>query len=226
MMNGSITMDTTPDAHRRTRNWAVRGAVAAGRGAALFWLTLAALWLWVVLLIAVSLAPLGVGLAMIPGPLRAMRRLENAVRRRSADWCGVAIGVPYLPEPAGWGERVPGEPPGFWQRFLFLLADPATWRDLVWTAADVLFGWVLTLAPLGLLAWGLFGLAMPAVWHPIDMAGGNNWYAFIHVDSASRAWLSVALGVVFIAAGLLSGPWLLRRYGLFARWMLAPAHTA
>lgn len=225
-MNGTITMNAAAQAPGRTQNWAVRGAVAAGRGAALFGFTLAALGLWTVLLIAVTLSPLGVGLALIPGTLRALRRLENVVRRRSADWCGVAIGVPYLPEPASWGERAPGEPPGFWPRFLFLLADPATWRDLLWTAMDILFGWTLTLAPVGLLAWGLFGLVMPAVWHPITAAGGNTWYAFIHVTSTASAWLSVALGIAFIAAGLLSAPWLLRRYGALAHTMLAPTPLA
>jgi hypothetical protein len=30
---------------------------------------------------------------------------------------------------------------------------------------DTLVGWLLTLTPAGLLAWGLFGLIMPAVWH-------------------------------------------------------------
>jgi hypothetical protein len=81
---------------------------------------------------------------------------------------------------------------------------------------------VLSLAPVGLLAWGLFGVVMPAVWHPITAAGGNNWYAFIHVTTASTAWLSVALGITFIALGLLTAPWLLRRYGALARSLLAP----
>jgi hypothetical protein len=67
---------------------------------------------------------------------------------------------------------------------------------------------------------------MPAVWHPITAAGGSNWYAFIHVTNPGTAWLSVALGIAFIASGLLSGPWLLRRYGALAHSMLAPARTA
>ncbi|MGH3297646.1 MAG: sensor domain-containing protein, partial [Trebonia sp.] len=185
----------------------------------------------------VTLSPLGVGLVMIPGTLRAMRRLENAVRRRSADWCGVAIAVPYLPERARGADELSlcdVEPAmagstahkdislGFWSRFLLLLADPATWRDLLWTGVDMLFGWMFTLAPLGLLAWGLFGVVMPAVWHPITAAGGNNWYAFIHVTNAASAWLSVPLGVAFITSGLLSGPWLLRRYVALAHGLLAP----
>ena len=151
--------------------------------------------------------------------MRAIRRLETRVRRLSGDWCGAAIGDPYLPEPAGRD----GRPPSFWARLSVLIADPATWRDLVWITVDALVGWLLPLAPAGLLAWGVFGLIMPAVWHPIVAAGGNNWYAFIHVTSASTAWLSVALGIAFIALGLLTAPWFLRRYGALAQSLLAPA---
>ena len=82
---------------------------------------------------------------------------------------------------------------------------------------------MLTLTPAGLIAWGLFGVVMPAVWHPIVAAGGNNWYAFIHVTSPLTAWLSVPLGLAFGMLGLWAGPWLLRGYGALAHSMLAPA---
>jgi putative drug exporter of the RND superfamily len=205
----------------RSGNWAIRGIVAAGRGIALVGLTLVGLALWIMFATAVTLAPLGIGLPAIPITVRAMRRLETRVRRLSGDWCGAAIGDPYQPEPA----RREGQPPGFWARFGFLIADPATWRDLVWITVDTLVGWLLTLTPAGLIAWGLFGVVMPAVWHPIVTAHGNNWYAFIHVTSASTAWLSAALGITFIALGLLTAPWLLRRYGALAQSLLAPTRT-
>jgi putative drug exporter of the RND superfamily len=205
----------------RGGNWATRGIVAAWRGIALVGLTLAGLVLWVAFATAVTLAPLGIGLPAIPVTVRAVRRLETRVRRLSGDWCGAAIGDPYRPEPA----RRDGQPASFWARFGFLIADPATWRDLVWITVDTLVGWLLTLTPAGLIAWGLFGVVMPAVWHPIVAAHGNNWYAFIHVTTAGTAWLSVALGFTFIALGLLTAPWLLRRYGALAQSLLAPART-
>ena len=205
----------------RSGNWATQGAVAAGRGVALVGLTLVGLGLWLAFATAVTLAPVGIGLPAIPVTVRAIRRLETRVRRLSGDWCGVAIGDPYRREPA----RRDGQAPSFWARFGFLMGDPATWRDLVWITVDTLVGWLLTLAPAGLIAWGLFGVIMPAVWHPIVAAHGNNWYAFIHVTTASTAWLSVALGIAFIALGLLTAPWLLRRYGVLAQSLLAPART-
>ena len=206
----------------RSGNWATRGTVAAGRGIALVGLTLTGVVLWAAFATAVTLAPLGIGLPAIPVTVRAIRRLETRVRRLSGDWCGVAIGDPYQPEPA----LREGQPPSFWARFGFLVADPATWRDLAWITVDSLVGWLLTLAPAGLIAWGVFGMVMPAVWHPIVTAHGNNWYAFIHVTTASTAWLSVALGITFIALGLLTAPWLLRRYGILAQSLLAPVRSA
>jgi hypothetical protein len=221
-MNETITTNATTGAHPRTGNWAIRGIVAAGRGIALVGLTLAGLVLWVVFAAAVTLAPLGIGLPAIPVTVRAIRRLETRTRRLSGDWRGAAIADPYRPEPA----RREGQPPSFWAQFGFLIADPATWRDLVWITVDTLVGWLLTLTSAGLIAWGLFGVVMPAVWHPIVTAHGNNWYAFIHVTTASTAWLSAALGIAFIALGLLTAPWLLRRYGALAQSLLAPTRTA
>ena len=215
-MQGALA--ASPD---RGGNWATRGAVAAGRGIALVGLTLVGVVLWVAFATAVTLAPLGIGLPAIPVTVRAIRRLETRVRRLSGDWCDAAIGDPYLPEPA----RREGHQPSFWARFGFLIADPATWRDLMWITVDTLVGWLLALTPAGLIAWGLFGVVMPAVWHPIVTAHGNNWYAFIHVTTASTAWLSVALGITFIALGLLTAPWLLRRYGALAQSLLAPTQS-
>ena len=54
----------------------------------------------------------------------------------------------------------------------------------------------------------------------------GNWYAFIHVTTASTAWLSAALGIMFIALGLLTAPWLLGRYGALAQSLLPPTRTA
>ena len=63
-MNGTIKLDTATDIPGRTGNWAIQGAVAAGRGMVLFGFTLASLVLWAVLLTAVALIPLGVGLPL------------------------------------------------------------------------------------------------------------------------------------------------------------------
>ena len=218
-MDATITMDATSRNQPRTGNWVTRGAVAAGRCMVLFGFTLASLGLWTALLIAVALIPLGVGLPLTAVTLRAMRGLEARAWRHAADWGGFAVPAPHPAGPAGQPEREPG----FWVRFGSLMADPGTWRSLLWSTVDILAGWLLTLAPAGLIAWGLFGVAMPVVWHPIVTAHGNNWYAFIHVTTASTAWLSAALGIAFTALGLLTAPWFLRRYAALTRAFQAPA---
>ena len=200
------------------RSWLSGGLVAAGRGVALTGLILAEVGVLVALAIAVTLAAVGFGLLLIPDTLLAGRGLTSRIRRRAGEWSGVPIAVPYRPQPAGDAAR-----PGRWRRFAWLLNDQATWRDLMWMTVDGVAGWLLTLAPVSLIAWGLFGVVMPAVWAPIARAGGSNWYAFIHVTGTTTAWLSVPLGVAIAAIGVWSGPRLLTWHSRLARGLLAPA---
>ena len=204
----------------RARSWFGGGLVAAGRGVVLTGLILAEAGVLCALAIAVSLAGLGFGLLLIPDTLLAGRRLTSRIRRLAGKWPGVPIAVPYRPQP--WDE---GARPGLWRRYAWLLSDQATWRDLLWMTVDGLLGWLLTLAPVALMAWGLFGVVMPAVWTPIVHAGGNNWYAFIHVTSTGTAWLSVPLGVVFVMISVWSGPQLLAAHSRLARCLLAPVSS-
>ncbi|HEY2519607.1 MAG TPA: sensor domain-containing protein [Streptosporangiaceae bacterium] len=204
----------------RLREWLSGGLVAAGRGVVLTGLILAEAGVLFVLAIGVTLAALGFGLLLVPGTVLAGRELTSRIRRLAGTWSGVAIAVPYRPHP--WDE---GARPGLWRRYAWLLSDQATWRDLLWMTVDVLAGWLLTLAPVALLAWGLFGMVMPAVWAPIVHAGGNNWYAFIHVTGTGTAWLSVPLGAVAALIGVWSGPRLLAAHGRLARRLLAPASS-
>ncbi|MFY9774866.1 MAG: hypothetical protein WAK28_09885 [Trebonia sp.] len=45
------------------------------------------------------------------------------------------------------------------------------------------------------------------------------------MTTASTAWLSATLGIAFIVLGLLTAPWLLRRYAALAQSLLAPTRT-
>lgn len=193
------------------------GLAAAGRGVVLTGLILAEAGVLLALALVVTLAGLGFGLLLIPGTLLAGRGLTSRIRDLAGKWSGVAIAARYQPQPWADGAR-----PSLWQRYVWLLNDQATWRDLGWMTVDVLLGWLLTLAPAALLAWGLFGMVMPAVWAPITHAGGSNWYGFIHVTSPTTAWLAVPLGVVVTLIGVWSGPRLLTAHGRLARRLLAP----
>jgi signal transduction histidine kinase len=124
-------------------------------------------------------------LLVVRGPVRVTRRLVGR-------WCGVPIADPYLPRSGG---GVGGR--------LGWLTDRATWRDLLWVIVNTCGGWILALAPAGLLAFGVLGIIAP--------------YASLELRV-------VAIGGALL--GLWASPWLLRGYGLLARSMLAPSEQA
>ena len=211
-------------APRQRGSWAGRGLLDSVRGLAFLGLVLAEAGLILALALELTFAVFVYPLLLIPPTLLAVRRLADLVRRRSGEWCGVPIPVPYR----AYREPDPGA--GRWRRFGQaggqLVTEPATWRDLLWMTLDPLLIWVLPFIPITVLAWGLFGVLMPAVWSPIVHAGGNQWYAFIRVSNEYTALLCLPLGLAFIALGLWIAPLFLRWYGQLARSMLAPTRQA
>jgi signal transduction histidine kinase len=138
---------------------------------------------------------------LVLGPLFLLwlRPLARLTRRLAGQWCGVPIADPYLPPP--WADE---EKAGLRRRLRWLLlADRATWRDLLWVAANGCFAWILDIIPAGLLVLGLVGIFAP--------------YAQLDLR------LLAIGGAVF---GLWAAPWLLRGYGILARSMLAPTRQA
>jgi signal transduction histidine kinase len=176
--------------------------------------------LFVLLVCAVTFTVLGAGLYLVPGAVLAVRGLAVRSRRLASAWCDTEIPSLYRPRPAEQSRA------DLWRRrYPWLLTDPATWRDMLWLVVNPSVGWLLTLAPAALIAWGLFGLVMPAVWKSLLTAHANSWYAMIHVTSQLSAWLCVPLGVVFLLAGLAIAPRLLGYHGRFTRSLLVPARS-
>jgi signal transduction histidine kinase len=148
----------------------------------------------------------------------AVRWLAQVTRRLSGRWCGVPITASYRPRPGGeeiifW--------PGSRRRLRWLLTDPATWRDLLWLAADACGGWVLAVAPAGLVAYGLADAVAAGLSQP-----------FARTDPAALGVLTgngpgaIALGAALAATGLWAAPRLLHAYGGLARLMLAPTRQS
>jgi signal transduction histidine kinase len=121
-----------------------------GQGVALLGLVLVEVPL--IVLSAIALLQVS-GLGMIPlfPPLVGLvRRIATLTRSLCGRWCGVHIDQPYDPAPAppvpmadGWYRyhrtlyRTPRFPA--WRaRFMWMLKDPATWRDLAWLTLDPL----------------------------------------------------------------------------------------
>src|SRR5215831_2430465 len=206
-----------PVTPRLRGSWAGRGLLDSVHGLAFAGVALAEAGLILALIIELSDAAVIFPLLLIPPTLLAVRRLAG-------QWCGVAISKPYRVYP----EPDPGA--GAWRRFGRtggqMVTEAATWRDLLWMTLDPLAIWVIPFIPIAVVAWGLFGVFMPAYWSPIVHAGGNNWYAFIPVTNWPTALLSVPLGVAFIVLGLWLAPMCLRCYGQCAHWLLAPTKQA
>src|SRR5215469_16326734 len=220
-MTGDSLTTGKSRAARKPGAWIGAGLLGSVHGLALCSVALAEAGLLIALSIENNDFALIFPVLLIPPTLLAVRRLANRIRRLSAQWCGVPIPVPYRP----YAE--PDRQAGIWRRFSEamgqLLTDPATWRDLLWMTLDsLLWVWVLPLIPFSVIAYGVFGVIMPAVWSPIVHAGANQWYAFIHVSNWLTALLSVPLGFAFMALGLWITPLFLRWYGQSAHSLLGP----
>ena len=218
----------------RPRFGAQAGLVAATRGVAFAGLMLAGLGLLIVIVsglfftalgagvliagnggprdqrVLLALLAVGTGLGLLrfalPPALLGIRWLARLTRQLAGDWCGVPIAGQYAPPPA--------RKLTFTERLRWLATDPVTWRDLGWTAANLVIC-ALAVAPVVIIGIGLIGFIGPELTRliPPPAFPGN-----------TPRTLTV-LGVAITVAGVAAAPLLLRGYGLLTR-MLAPAGQA
>jgi signal transduction histidine kinase len=211
------------------------GLVAATRGVAFTALMAAGIGLLLMIVAAVLLIALGAGILIagnvghrgqhvllaflaigtglglirfaLPATLLGIRRLARLTRQLARDWCGVPI--PERPAPAPAGKLT------YTGRLRWLAADPATRRDLRWTAANLL-ACALAAAPAAIIATGLIEFIGPEFTRliPPPAFPGNT------------ARTLVLLGLAITSAGVLAAPALLRAYGLVARSILASGGEA
>ena len=198
--------------------WAKRGARAVGGGAVSVLLAVVNVVLFVLFLAAlvIGLIP-GVGMVTLPLMTRMVRARADLERRRAAA-AGVPIVRPYAPRP----ER---SLPGGWRRYLWILKDPATWRDFGWLLPGTVAGAALGGLSLAVTLYGVQGVLLLPLWIWL----GTGWYgygAIWPIDSVGDAFLSLPQGAVILALGLLVAPWLLRVEALFGKLLLAPTRAA
>jgi signal transduction histidine kinase len=136
-----------------------------------------------------------------PPLLTGIRQASSGVRTLSGRWAGVPIPSPYQPYP------------GHGSRFHWLLSDPATWRDLCWTAVNATVGLLLSLTPGAVAAYGA-----------LNMLQGLGTLPGLPSGAGTPAELLLR-GAVLVALGLWSAPALLRCYGLLAQSILAEPGT-
>src|ERR1700750_234321 len=211
------------------------GLMAATRGVAFTALMAAGVGLLLVVLAAVSLIALGAGILIVgnggrpeqrvllaflaigtglglirfalPATLLGIRRLGRLTAQLVRGWCRVAHARRSAPAPAG---RLT-----YTERLSWLATDPATRRDLRWTAANLL-ACALAAAPAAIIATGLIEFIGPEFTRliPPPAFPGNTPRTL------------VLLGIAITSVGLLAAPALLRAYGLVARSILAPGGEA
>ena len=86
-------------------------------------------------------------MVLAPKSLLAVRRYAGQQRRWALEWSGVTIASPYRPLPTKPANRLFR----VFRRCKWVLGDPATWRDLLWTLVNVPVSVVLGLLPAFLL---------------------------------------------------------------------------
>ena len=184
----------------RTFLTCVRGlvqAVVATAGVALFLVSV---------FCVISLAA-GIGVLLAPKSLLAVRRLAGQQRRWAREWSGVTIVTPYRPRPVeasnGLIRRL--------RRCKWLLTDPATWRDLLWTLVDGPVGVVLGLLPAFLVGAGLWTLGL-------DVGS----LVFVGWRNAVPTFGPQVFFLSLLPLGVIVGPRLLKANALAASSLLAP----
>ena len=177
------------------------------RGMALAATAVAGLPLFVASLICLLLLPAGLGVVLAPKSLLAVRRQADRQRRWAREWSGVTIAAPYRPlsaKPANRLFRV-------FRRCRWVLGDPATWRDMLWTLVNGPAGVGLGLLPAFLLAAGTWTVA-------------TDWWSLLEgpTNAAPHGFLAQVFFLSMLPASVIAGPWLLRLHAAAASSLLAP----
>ncbi|MBH1933503.1 sensor domain-containing protein [Streptomyces sp. AV19] len=183
------------------------------------WGLVSSILLFTLAVCSIALIPAGVGVLTAPYALKAVRHYANQRRLYAMEWSGVSIPVPYRPLPERGGLM------GHVERLAALLKDKATWRDLQWLLVDMTAGFTLSILPPVLFLYFPWGIVLACgVWKPIVEAGGNEWFAFIHITGQTSANLAAGLGAVFAVLGFFTARPLLRANFTLARQLLHPDH--
>ncbi|XRQ12747.1 sensor histidine kinase [Actinomadura welshii] len=176
--------------------------------------------LFILAVLSIVFIPLGVGVVLAPAVLLAVRAAANLQRNLAENWNGVRIPVPYRPEPTG-----PAGTSGPAGRFKWVLGDPATWRDLLWSLLNVPVALVLGVLAAGLTVYGLEG--MFAAWW-IALLTDYGWGPFWLITDYGAAGVAgtIVLASAMLAASVPLGGVFLKAHALFCRSLLSPTRGA
>jgi signal transduction histidine kinase len=148
---------------------------------------------------SLPLLAVGIGVVPVPMTLLAVRHRVSQQRRFAREWSRVSIATPYRPRP----HEVSNGLIGRLQRCKWLLTDPATWRDLLWTLVNAPVGVALGALPAFGIVAGVVGLLSGA------------WLNPGHLKQ-----LPLFLGLLLM--GVFAGPRILKTHAQFSAALLAP----
>ncbi|WP_243722808.1 sensor histidine kinase [Actinomadura sp. 7K507] len=173
--------------------------------------------LFILAVLSIVFIPLGAGVVLTPVVFQAIRTVANQQRAWAAEWSGVKIAIPYRPEPAGGL--------GPFGRLKWLLADPASWRDLLWTLLNIPIALVLGVLAAGTALYGLEGVLV-APWIAALWTFGWGPFWMIEDYGALGYAGTLVLGAAMVAASVRLGPLLLKAHALFGQSLLSPTRGA
>jgi signal transduction histidine kinase len=148
---------------------------------------------------SLPLLAVGIGVVPVPMTLLAVRDRASQQRRFAREWSRVSIATPYRPRP----HEVSNGLIGRLQRCKWLLTDPATWRDLLWTLVNAPVGVALGALPAFGIVAGVIGL-LSGVW----------------LNPGHLKQLPLSLGLLLM--GVFAGPRILKTHAQFSAALLAP----
>ncbi|WP_018658329.1 sensor histidine kinase [Actinomadura flavalba] len=172
--------------------------------------------LFVLVVVSLALVPIGVGVLLAPAPLLAIRALAERQRAWAAEWSGVEIPAPYRAAPRSRSPLA---------LFGWLVRDPATWRDLLWTFLNIPLGLLLGLLPGALVVYGLEGVLV-AWW--VGLVTDYGWGPFWMLGDWGALGVAgpIVLGALLTVVALPAAPSLLWAHAVFTRSLLAPTRAA
>jgi signal transduction histidine kinase len=166
----------------------------------------------------VGLAITLIGIPILILSVYAWGGLAEGERRIIAALTGTVIPNPYRPVPEGASR---------WGRLRARLADPATWKDLVFLLLQFPFGLVSFVLAVVVLSVGIHGVALP-LWYWAVPDGVD--YGFWTIDTLPEALLMLPVGALVLLLGIPALSLLGRLYVGYAEVLLGsnvdPAVTA
>ena len=147
-----------------------------GYAVAQFFCSIALIVLLVFWILGGVLVVVWLGLAILTGCLLATRQLANLHRRMAARTLDEPVPTPYRPLPSG----------GFFDKARVVLADPMTWRDLLWVITSPVYGIVISLAVIVLLLGVVTGFIWWFATPPLIRARARVDLAFLAYSRTER----------------------------------------